>query len=234
MGDLSNLIKQNSKSDPRIALFLSKIDKYFIEWNRERQAKRPGMFHASSIISDKFCPRAAYWDLIDRKEDEPLKPSTIRIFANGVSAHEKYQEMFRKMGIARYIEQPFYSKFLDLCGTPDAIIDFFGVLCGVEIKTVNTNAFYKLSSPPKNAYAQSQVYMYLLGIPHFVIFCENKNDQNIKLFLIDFDLKEALKYVKRMRFLNKHLKLKKVPKKCFCKKKTDRKTCKYHSRCFKK
>lgn len=221
--------------DPRLAIFLSKVDKWYIDWKKKRELKRPGMFHTSSIIKDKFCFREAYWDITEKTPPEISAPSTLRVFANGVDVHERTQKILKDLRIAIYIEQPFYSKFLDLCGTPDAIIDFFGITTGVEIKSMNTTAFYHLNAPPKNAVAQAQVYMYLLGIPQFIIWVENKNDQNIKLFLIEFDLDEALKYIKRMRKLYKYLIKKKVPKAkdCWCNNKHKRKTCRYFKRCFK-
>jgi hypothetical protein len=234
MGLKDNLKELNkSKSDPRIGLFMAEIDRWFVEQNKNRPF-RPGMFHASSIINDKFCLRESYWDLMNPKEEKPISPNLLRIFAVGNDAHAKYQRMFKDKKIALFIEQPFFSKFLQMTGTPDAIINFHGKRTGVEIKTMNTNAFYHMDKPHPSAFKQAQMYMYLLGIPQFIIFCENKNDQNIKLFLIDFDLNVALKYVRRMRSLEKYINEGKVPRaeECFCDRPSRRKSCKYHSRCF--
>lgn len=230
---LKDNIKMIENGDPRIALFQAKIDKYFIDKNKSRP-HRPGMFHTSSIINDKFCLRESYWDAVKPIPESPISPNVLRIFATGNDAHEKYQTMFTEMGIAKYVEQPFYSKFLDLTGTPDVIIDFYGMQTGVEIKTMNTMAFYHMTKPHASAFKQAQVYMYLLGLPQFIIFCENKNDQNIKLFLIKFDLEVAMTYIKRIRTLRIYLDTKLTPALniCMCSKKGDRRSCRYNKRCF--
>jgi hypothetical protein len=228
---MKDLIKSMLNSDPRLAFLVNKVDQYYVDARKDRP-KRPSLFRTSSIINEKFCMRQSYWDLIESADEEAVATRTLRIWANGDDVHNRTQNAFDYVKLTKYREKSFYSKLLELTGTPDIIIDFFGCAAGVEIKSMHKDEFYHITAPPKGAFTQAQMYMYITGTPYFIIWVECKNDQNIKTFLIEFNIDFILPYIKRVRSLYKHYKAKKVPKSCFCETKKDRKKCKYNKRCF--
>lgn len=214
-----------------------KWHKYLREWRKEHDKERTktSHYHASSLIDKNFCLVKAILDEMIDTKDEIFSPQTLSIFWNGIDVHKRHQKFYKDSGIAVYIEQQLYSKFLDMTGTPDAIINFMNKVTIVEIKSMNSFLFDKLETPPLNAYAQSLIYMYLYGVSQALIVIENKNFQPLKIWKIDFNINEALKLIKRryiiMKCINKNI----IPlSKRICTKSKIRKRCKYNNICFNK
>lgn len=212
-------------------------NKYLIEWRKERdkeRAKSPH-YHASSLVDKNFCIVRAVLEEMIKNTDEIFSPQTLSIFWNGVDVHKRHQKFYRESGISFYIEQVTYSKFLDMTGKSDAIINFMGSTTIIELKSMNSFLFDKLQAPPYNAYCQSLIYMYLHGIPQALVVVENKNFQTLKIYKIDFNINEALKLIKRRYIIIKCLKKNMIPlSKRICKKPKIKKRCKFNDICFDK
>lgn len=164
--------------------------------------ERKGL-HASAIIvpPSQFCLREQVLSVLfkrNKEESKDISNYLIRIFEEGNSVHEKWQNLFVNAGIAKAIEGRGYSSFYDLYMTPDAIIEMFGKQWIVEIKSANTNSFKKMVTKHGSGNNQMQLYMYFFNIPRGFVLVEDKNDQNIKIFPEIFDYKVAYPYIKRL------------------------------------
>jgi len=215
-------------------IYEQKFHDWLKEWSKKKDAGRGGHFHASSLIDKNFClMKAVLEERLPAKQRDGFPPKTLSTFKVGIYVHDKHQEFYKETGMAESIEQQYYSELLDMTATPDAILKFMRTRTIAEIKSMNGFEFGKLTAPPKNAYAQAQIYMYVTATPQALIIVEDKNFQDLKVYLIEFNLTDALEYIRRRRVIMRCLKYNVIPvSKRLCQTKTDRKKCKYNEPCW--
>ena len=207
-------IKKEAKGNRTIiqsseAQELSKIlnNLFYLEKNIEEESKfvkqvmtrgaetqeRIGL-HASALITgDKdFCVRQQVLSLIYRQlQGEQINVGLMRIFEQGNAIHEKWQRMFIRAGYSKAndLDVTQFNKKFKISFTPDIICEIpefhDGKMIG-EIKSVNTFQFQHMTRHP-SAWKQCQWYMYLTGIHKGFVLSEDKNTQEFKLEVYDFD-----------------------------------------------
>lgn len=150
--------------------------------------------HASALITgDKdFCVRQQVLSLIYRQlQGEQINVGLKRIFEQGNAIHEKWQRMFIRAGYSKAndLDVTQFNKRFKISFTPDIICEipefYDGKMIG-EIKSVNTFQFQHMTRHP-SAWKQCQWYMYLTGIHKGFVLSEDKNTQEFKLEVYDFD-----------------------------------------------
>lgn len=150
--------------------------------------------HASAIIvgDKKFCLRQQVLSLIYKQlQGDQVSVGLRRIFEEGNSVHEKWQRMFLRAGYSDVndLDVTQFNKKYRVSFTPDIICripEFYdGDMIG-ELKSVNTYQFSKMSKH-HSAGKQLQWYMYLTGIHKGFVLSEDKNTQDIKIEVYDFD-----------------------------------------------
>lgn len=168
----------------------------------QETTERKGL-HASAIIvsDDKFCYRQQVLSLFYRQAQGEQVPVGIkRIFTEGDAIHEKWQRLFIRGEYADPLDcdRTQFAEQFDLQFTPDIIcnIDGFGEMVG-EIKSVNSFIFKKQKNHASGK-KQLQLYMYLTGIKKGFVLCEDKNTQDIKLYVYDADYKQIEPYIARL------------------------------------
>lgn len=209
----------SNHGDLRALLIKNKLDRLFYLKDLKEE-ERAGLHASSIIVSDnEFCYREQVLSLFYKQnQGEEIPINLIRIFAAGNSIHSKWQNMFVKSGIAVEIEARNFSEKYELYFTPDAVINLDGTKYVVEIKSMNTFAYQKADSHPAGQ-KQIQLYMHLLGIPQGFILVEDKNNQEWKPFLQQYDYFQVIPFLKRLEQIQK---LKKIflerneipPRKC--------------------
>lgn len=150
--------------------------------------------HASALITgDKdFCVRQQVLSLIYRQlQGEQINVGLMRIFEQGNAIHEKWQRMFIRAGYSKAndLDVTQFNKKFKISFTPDIICEipefYDGKMIG-EIKSVNTFQFQHMTRHP-SAWKQCQWYMYLTGIHKGFVLSEDKNTQDFKIEVYDFD-----------------------------------------------
>ena len=158
--------------------------------------------HTSAIIvgEDKFCYREQVLSLLYKQaQGENVPLNLMRIFEEGNAIHEKWQRLFIRGGLCK-AEDCDFSKFYEqyeVGYTPDAIITVNGKKYVVEIKSVNTYQFMKMTSHP-TATKQVQMYMHFTGIHDGIILCEDKNTQQFKIFMAKYNPDVIAPYSERL------------------------------------
>jgi hypothetical protein len=155
--------------------------------------ERVGLHASSLIVSDKdFCVRQEVLSLLYKQlQGDQLPVNTMRIFEQGNAIHEKWQRLFIRAGYSDVSELDVtqFNKQYRISFTPDIICkipDFYdGKMIG-ELKSVNTYSFKKMVRHP-SAWKQLQWYMYLTGIHKGFVLSEDKNDEDFKIEVYDFD-----------------------------------------------
>lgn len=178
--------------------------------------ERVGLHASAIIVSDnKFCLRQQVLSLIYKQlQGEQINIGLKRIFEEGNAIHEKWQRLFLRAGYCEVkdLDSTCLNKTWRVSYTPDikcTIEEFFeGKMIG-EIKSVNTFQFSKMSKHP-SASKQCLWYMCLSiaeeklqgtwnGIDYTKGFVlnEDKNTQDIKIEVIDYDPKLVEVYIDR-------------------------------------
>ena len=150
--------------------------------------------HASNMLvsDDKFCLRSQVLSLIYKQlQGEQINAGLKRIFEEGNAVHEKWQRLFIRAGwsCAEDLDYTRYSDEYMMSYTPDIICkirEFYDGLMVGEIKSVNTFQFTKMQRHP-SAWKQCQWYMHLTKIKKGFVLSEDKNTQDFKVELYDYD-----------------------------------------------
>lgn len=167
----------------------------------QETTERKGL-HASAIIvsDDKFCYRQQVLSLFYKQaQGEQVPVNLKRIFTEGDAIHEKWQRLFIRGGYAEPLDcdRTQFADEFDLQFTPDLICNIDGVEMVGEIKSVNSFIFKKQKNHASGK-KQLQLYMYLTGIKKGFVLCEDKNTQDIKLYIYDADYKQIEPYIARL------------------------------------
>lgn len=182
------------------------FNKLFQQWNVSKQKDRSGL-HASSFIDvdETFCFREQvlghYFKTTTISNNSWIR--LLRVFLEGWYVHKKWQYLFTSCGLSSIVERGHMNYFWDFHFTPDAIITVLNKRVVVEIKSHSMLGFDKLSSPPANAVRQAQMYMHFTGIPYGLILVENKNNQEFKVWMIDYDYEILKPVLERLLYLKK-------------------------------
>ena len=160
--------------------------------------------HASALIKgDKdFCLRQQVLSLMYRQlQGEQLPVGLMKIFEEGNAIHEKWQRLFIRGGYSKASDldvTQFNNKYR-ISFTPDIICripEFYdGKMIG-ELKSVNTHQFRKMTRHP-SAWKQLQWYMYLSGIHKGFVLSEDKNTQETKIEIYDYDINVVSQFIDR-------------------------------------
>ena len=134
-------------------------------------------------------------------QGEQLPVGLKRIFEEGNAIHEKWQRLLIRGGYAEVdgLDVTQFNKKYRISFTPDIICnipDFYDGMMVGELKSVNTYQFQKMTKHP-SAWKQLQWYMYLTGIHKGFVLSEDKNTQDIKVEVYDFDQSIVAPFIDR-------------------------------------
>lgn len=159
--------------------------------------ERIGLHASALIVGEKdFCLRAQVLSLIYHQlQGEQINVDLMRIFEQGNAIHEKWQRLFIRAGYstANDLDVTQFNDEYKISFTPDIICsipEFYdGKMIG-EIKSVNTYQFQKMLRHP-SAHKQAQWYMHLTGIKKGFVLSEDKNTQQFKIEVYDYNPEEV-------------------------------------------
>lgn len=139
-------------------------------------------------------------EIIEKSEDNMFTKNTrkaaklSRIFANGNDVHDRYEKYFEWAGILTKSEEVLLDNDIRVKGRLDDLINIDGRDYIVEIKSMNSIPYSKLTKPKKEHILQLTLYMHIKGIHEGYLTYEGKNDQEHRSFYITYDPK-VLKYL---------------------------------------
>lgn len=171
--------------------------------------ERKGLHASALIVGEKdFCLRQQVLSLLYKQlQGEQLSVGLMRIFEEGNAVHEKWQRLFIRAGFSKpgQLDVTRLNKKYNISFTPDIICkipDFYDGRMVGEIKSVNTYQFQKMIRHP-SAHKQLQWYMFLTGIHKGFVLCEDKNTQDFKCEVYDFDIESIKPFVDRAESIKK-------------------------------
>lgn len=213
MKQLADQLRQIQSGDLKKMSIEQGLNKLFIT-NTEGKEERRGL-HASAILAPEasFCYREQVLSLFYKRNlERDLPIGTLRIFAQGVVIHEKWQKLFERAGIAIEIEKTHFVKKYDLTFTPDARIKIAGIKPVVEIKSMNGFAFAAATGRSKSkkwaghpsGRKQCNLYEHFLGTTDGFVLMEDKSTQEVEIEMVEYDKKLAEPYIDRLETIQEY------------------------------
>lgn len=162
--------------------------------------------HASAITKgtdDTFCVREQVLSLLFKQNQNNNIPiNLMRIFEEGNAIHEKWQRLFIRAGYADAFQcdKTKYNEHYMISYTPDVEVFIPEVypddelIC--EIKSMNSNAYVRQS---KHTEGQKQLmwYLHLEGKEKGFVLADNKNTQDFRVEMVDYDHDLAKPFISR-------------------------------------
>lgn len=222
---IGNRTKIQSSDAMKLEKIFNKM--FFLEKNVDKEAEfvrqvmtrgaetqeRIGLHASSFIKGDKeWCLRQQVLALVYRQlQGEQLSVGLKRIFEEGNAIHEKWQRLLLRAGYAEVngLDVTQFNKKFRISFTPDIICNipefYDGDMVG-ELKSVNTYQFQKMTKHP-SAWKQLQWYMFLTGIHKGFVLSEDKNTQDFKVEVYDYDESIVEPFIERAREVKSRYKI---------------------------
>lgn len=154
--------------------------------------KNPDVVSSSTKLSPTYiigCERQCIYKLRGCPQKQRRSAKSSRIALNGDYMHKRYFELFEKMGILKEKEKFISHPTFPFIGFVDAIISINNSLYLIELKSISHDNFGKLKKPLEEHLMQVKLYLMLLrgNISKGIILYEDKNTQDLKEFLVEYD-----------------------------------------------
>lgn len=190
-----------------------------LKYLKRQQAKEN--FEPEFYISNiSRCPREVVYDMLQYPRSSK-DPKFFLIGENGNYMHRRYQRWLANSGILLFSEYPLKIPKYRISAKVDAIISLCGLvpemddeLAVVELKSSNNKKFSKMTEknqPLIEYIEQIMLYLHFLEIPYGIIYVENKDNQDILEFWIEYDNKLAQELVQRIEMINDYVDKKELP-----------------------
>jgi len=162
-------------------MLIEHIDKYYQDKRKDREQKH---FY---ITDTGKCQRAVYFSMKGYPKKE-IEPKILRVFDRGDIIHQRLMSDFYGIPEIKVTASEIDIPTRDLFhGRADAIISIENKLYVVDIKSSNDFKFQKLGIPDLAHIKQIQLYMHYFEISQGILIYENKNTQDLKEFLVEYD-----------------------------------------------
>jgi len=155
------------------------IDKFYLD-NQEN--KKQLHFYVSDAGK---CPRAIFFKLKNAPQ-EKADPRILRIFEHGEQLHHNLYNILYRLKIGIVTEIPIPPQEI-VSGRADAILCLNGENYVLDIKSMNSMIFKNLTAPKIENVYQIQLYMHFFDIKKSILLYIDKDRQDIKEFVVDYD-----------------------------------------------
>lgn len=155
------------------------IDQFYLEREKERNREQTKFW----ITDAGRCPRMIFFKFkkAPRKEMEPW---VLRMFDHGDYIHRLILSALFSLGLVRASEINIPPQDL-ISGRADAIISLNNELYVLDIKSMNSMVFRSLEKPKEENINQLQLYLHFFNISKGIILYVNKDNQELKEFIIE-------------------------------------------------
>ena len=148
-----------------------------------------GVFYPSNLGNP--CNRMLYLAYNGLLPSQFIEPTLQRIFDCGDYLGHRFEKYFEQMGILLATESPVRCDDPVISGRIDFIFKHKEhAQAVVELKSINDRGFKALLDKPKADHLiQTQIYLHLSKIDYGFVLYENKNNQEVKAFAVNYDPK---------------------------------------------
>ncbi len=157
------------------------IDEFYID-----QQKNKEQYHFYITDAGK-CPRGVFFKFknVPRKA---FDARLLRIFERGENIHRNIFNILYRLRIGVTTEVPIPAQEI-ISGRADAILSINKENYVLDIKSINSMIFKNMSEPKEENIYQIQLYLHYFNIKKGILLYIDKDQQNIKEFIVDYDKK---------------------------------------------
>jgi len=157
------------------------IDKFYLDQQRDKEQHH---FYISDVGK---CPRSIFFKF-KNAPGEKMEPRILRIYEKGEYLHRNIFNILYRLKIGMTTEVTIPAQEI-ISGRADAILCINGENYVLDIKSMNSMVFRNLIEPKKENVCQLQLYLHYFNIKKGILLYIDKDQQDIKEFLINYDEK---------------------------------------------
>jgi CRISPR/Cas system-associated exonuclease Cas4 (RecB family) len=158
------------------------IDQFYLDNQKNREQTR---FY---ITDAGKCPRAVFFKFKNAVK-APMDARIMRIFEHGENIHRSIFNILYRLRLGVVTEVPIPSQEI-ISGRADAILCIGNENYVLDIKSMNSMIFRKLTEPKEENVYQIQLYLHYFNIKKGILLYIDKDRQEMKEFFVEYD--EAL------------------------------------------
>ena len=158
------------------------IDQFYLDNQKNKEQTR---FY---ITDAGKCPRAVFFKFKNAPR-EPMEARILRIYEHGENIHRSIFNILYRLKLGVVTEVPIPSQEI-ISGRADAILCIGNENYVLDIKSINSMIFRKMSAPKEENVYQIQLYMHYFNIKKAILLYIDKDQQELKEFFVEYD--EAL------------------------------------------
>lgn len=155
------------------------IDKFYLDQQKNKEQTR---FYISDAGK---CSRTVFFKFKNAPR-EKMDARILRIFDHGEYLHRNIFNILYRLRIGVTTEVSIPAQEI-VSGRADAIVCIDNENYVLDIKSMNSMIFRNLTAPKEENVYQLQLYLHYFNIKKGILFYIDKDRQNIKEFIIDYD-----------------------------------------------
>ena len=179
------------------------IDQFYLDQQRNKEQTH---FY---ITDAGKCPRAVFFKFKNAPRKK-MDARILRIYEKGEYLHRNIFNILYRLRIGITTEVPIPSQEI-ISGRADAIISINNENYVLDIKSMNSMIFRNLTAPKEENIYQIQLYLHYFNIKKGILFYIDKDQQNIKEFLVNYDEKLVRFLLKNFENLKKKVESNTIP-----------------------
>ena len=162
------------------------IDKFYLDKQRDKEQQH---FY---ITDAGRCARALFFKFKNAPRKE-MEPSVLRLFDHGDHMHQLIMKALLGARDVHVVASEVNIPPQEIIsGRSDAIISDGKNLYVLDIKSMNSMIFDKLSQPKEENVDQLQLYLHYFKVPKGILLYVNKNTLGLKEFVVDYNKERSL------------------------------------------
>ncbi|MCD6232820.1 PD-(D/E)XK nuclease family protein [bacterium] len=173
------------------------IDQFYLDQEKNRQRTH---FY---ITDAGKCPRAIFFKF-KQAPQEKMEPRILRVFDNGNYVHRFILRPLFSLGLVRASEISTPPHEL-VSGRADAILTIDNELYVLDVKSMVSTIFRKMNQPKTENLYQIQLYLHFFKIKKGILLYVNKDNQDLKEFLVNYDKQLCENILKDLRLLREKI-----------------------------
>jgi CRISPR/Cas system-associated exonuclease Cas4 (RecB family) len=166
------------------------IDQFYLDRQKDREQ------HHFYITDAGRCPRAVFFKFKNVPREE-IEARVLRMFDHGDYIHQLIMKPLLSIREIRVVASEINIPPQELItGRADAIISDSKEQYVLDIKSMNGMIFNNLNQPKEENVNQLQLYLHFFKIPKGILLYVNKDTQELKEFLVEYNPAIAQKLLK--------------------------------------
>jgi len=171
------------------------IDKFYLDRQKDKEQNH---FYVTDAGK---CPRAVFFKFKKAPREE-MEANILRMFDHGDYIHQLIMKPLLSVKEIHIVASEVNIPPLELIsGRADAILSDGKELYVLDIKSINSMVFKNLLEPKEENINQIQLYLHFFKAKKGILLYVNKDTQELKEFLINYDPKRAMTLLDELRDL---------------------------------